>query len=60
MRARAGRRANTQPVTDNVIARARSADTQQITTKYISLQILHVSSLISIDGFNTDDHRQCR
>ena len=42
-----------------IIARARSVETQQITTNYISLPILHVSELMNNDVFNTDAHRQC-
>ena len=52
-------RADTQPVTDNGIAREQSADTQNI-TKTFSLTILHVNQLISNDIFNTNTHRQWR
>ena len=54
------RRADTQPVTANEIARAQSAYKQHITTNHIALPILQVSSLISNDVFNTNDHRQWR
>ena len=60
MRTGARGRADTQPVTDNGIARALSADKQQIITNNIALQILKVSSLISNDVINTDAHHQWR
>ena len=53
--ARACGRADTQPVTANGIACARSADKQHITTNHIELPILQVSLIISNDA-----HRQWR
>ena len=57
-RACARRRSDKQPVTANGIARVQSADKQLVTINHIALPILHVSSLISNDVFNTDDHLQ--